>query len=128
MPSVPDPLPAMDPLPASADEQRSDDSLTFIGNATVLLRIGCFTVLTDPNFLRRGQRAYLGRGLWTRRLLDPAITVDDVPRLDAVVLSHLHGDHWDRVARAGLDRRPPLVTTKHAARRLRLQGLSLIHI
>jgi len=124
MPSVPDPLPARDPLPDSADEQRSDDSLTFIGNATVLLRIGCFTILTDPNFLRRGQRAYLGRGLWTRRLLDPAITVDDLPRLDAVVLSHLHGDHWDRVARAGLDRRPPLVTTKHAARRLRVQGFS----
>ncbi|MEJ7742542.1 MAG: hypothetical protein WKF73_08365 [Nocardioidaceae bacterium] len=23
-----------------------------------------------------------------------------MPTLDAVVLSHLHGDHWDRVARS----------------------------
>ncbi len=117
MTSLPDSTPTAD-----AKGQSSVDSLTFIGNATVLLRIGSFTLLTDPNFIRKGQRAYLGRGLWTRRLKDPAITVDQVPTLDAVVLSHLHGDHWDRVARAGLDKKPPLVTTKHAARRLKLQG------
>jgi L-ascorbate metabolism protein UlaG (beta-lactamase superfamily) len=38
--------------------------------------------------------------------------------LDAVVLSHLHGDHWDRRARRGLDRSLRIVTTPHAARRL----------
>jgi L-ascorbate metabolism protein UlaG (beta-lactamase superfamily) len=47
------------------------NSLTFIGNATTLIRLGGFTLLTDPNFIRRGQRAYLGKGLWTRRLKDP---------------------------------------------------------
>ena len=52
------------------------DALTFVGNATTLLRLGAFTVLTDPNFLRRGQRAYLGKGLWSRRLKDPALTVE----------------------------------------------------
>lgn len=110
--------------PGDLRGQFSGDSLTFIGTATTLLRIGSFTLLTDPNFIRRGQRAYLGRGLWTRRLIDPAITVESVPPLDAVVLSHLHGDHWDRVARAGLDRRPPLLTTKHAARRLKRHGFT----
>lgn len=94
------------------------DSLTFIGNATTLLRIGGFTLLTDPNFLRKGQRAYLGKGLWSRRLHDPAMGIDQLPRLDAVVLSHLHGDHWDRVARRNLDRTPPVLTTPAAARKL----------
>jgi ribonuclease BN (tRNA processing enzyme) len=70
------------------------DSLTFVGTATTLLRLGGFTVLTDPNFLHRGQRAYLGKGLWSRRLTDPAVTVGELPSLDAVVLSHLHGDHF----------------------------------
>ena len=42
--------------------------MTFGGNATALLRIGGFTLLTDPNFLHRGQRAYLGYGLSTTRL------------------------------------------------------------
>ncbi|MDQ4038385.1 MAG: MBL fold metallo-hydrolase [Actinomycetota bacterium] len=98
------------------------DSLTFIGTATTILRVGSFTLLTDPNFLRRGQRAYLGRGLWSRRRTEPAMRVSDLPELDAVVLSHLHGDHWDRVARKELDRSPPVVTTPHGARRLERYG------
>lgn len=93
-------------------------TMEFIGNATTLLRCGPFTLLTDPNFLHRGQRAYLGNGLTSRRLTEPALSVQDLPQLDAVVLSHLHGDHWDRVARAKLDRGLPIVTTPHAARRL----------
>jgi L-ascorbate metabolism protein UlaG (beta-lactamase superfamily) len=32
-----------------------DVTLTFGGNATTLLRIGGFTLLTDPNFLHRGR-------------------------------------------------------------------------
>ncbi|NUW44133.1 MBL fold metallo-hydrolase [Nonomuraea rhodomycinica] len=97
-------------------------SVLFIGNATTLIRYNGFTLLTDPNFLHRGQRAHLGYGLTSRRLLDPAMEVEDLPPLDAVVLSHLHGDHWDRVARAGLDQATPVITTPHAARRLRKQG------
>jgi L-ascorbate metabolism protein UlaG (beta-lactamase superfamily) len=93
-------------------------SLTFIGNATVLLRWGPFTLLTDPNFLHAGERAYLGWGLTSKRLLEPAMQVEDLPHLDAVVLSHLHGDHFDRRARRGLDRALPIVTTSHASRLL----------
>jgi L-ascorbate metabolism protein UlaG (beta-lactamase superfamily) len=96
--------------------------LLFVGNATLLIRYGELTLLTDPNFLHRGQHAYLGKGLLSRRLKDPALRVEDLPRdLDAVVLSHLHGDHWDRVARRNLPRSLPIVTTPHASRRL--QGL-----
>lgn len=95
-------------------------SLRFIGNATLLVRYGDLTVLTDPNFLHRGQLAYLGHGLLSRRLTDPALRVEELPPLDAVVLSHLHGDHWDRVARRGIDSSTPVVTTPHAARRLQV--------
>ncbi|MEU0163578.1 MBL fold metallo-hydrolase [Streptomyces sp. NPDC006261] len=95
----------------------------FIGNATLLLRYGPLTLLTDPNFLHRGQHAHLGYGLLTKRLKEPALTVDELPDLDAVILSHLHGDHWDRVARRNLDRTLPVLTTPQAARILRtLQG------
>jgi len=93
-------------------------SVTFIGNATTLLRIGDFTLLTDPNFLTAGSRVYLGYGAWARRLTDPAMTIDQLPALDAVVLSHLHGDHFDRVAKAGLPSSTPIVTTRQAQRRL----------
>ncbi|TDB88972.1 MBL fold metallo-hydrolase [Actinomadura sp. KC216] len=97
-------------------------TLTFIGNATTIIRYGGLTLLTDPNFLRRGQRAHLGYGITSKRLKDPAIPVDDLPPLDGVVLSHLHDDHWDRVAEQHLDRRLPILTTGAAARALRDRG------
>ncbi|WP_188939609.1 MBL fold metallo-hydrolase [Nakamurella endophytica] len=99
-------------------------SLQFIGNATVLIRFGDLTLLTDPNFLHQGQYAYLGLGMATRRLREPALSIAELPPLDGIVLSHLHGDHWDRAARRGLDRDLPVVTTHKAARRLRQRHFS----
>jgi L-ascorbate metabolism protein UlaG (beta-lactamase superfamily) len=93
-------------------------SLRFVGTATTLIRFGGFTILTDPNFLHRGQRAYLGYGLTSARLTEPALSPAELPPLDAIVLSHLHGDHFDRVARRALDRDLPVFTTPPAARRL----------
>ena len=40
----------------------NESSLTFVGTATLIIRLGSFTLLTDPNFLHQGQRAYLGKG------------------------------------------------------------------
>lgn len=94
------------------------DTLTFVGTATTLIRLGGFTLLTDPNFLHRGQRAYLGKGLWSKRLTEPALEPTELPTLDVVLLSHLHGDHFDRVARAQLSRTQPVLTTRQGARRL----------
>ena len=97
-------------------------SLTFLGTATTLIRYGGLTVLTDPNFLHKGERAYLGNGLWSKRLTEPALGVEQLPPIDLVLLSHLHGDHFDRRARRGLDRDVPIVTTRQSARRLRGWG------
>jgi len=94
-------------------------TLEFIGTATTLLRLGPFTLLTDPNFLHQGQRAYLGKGLFSKRRTEPSLQPADLPVLDGVVLSHLHGDHFDRIARRELDRALPIFTTPAASRRLR---------
>jgi L-ascorbate metabolism protein UlaG (beta-lactamase superfamily) len=100
-------------------------TLQLVGNATMVLRLGSFTVLTDPNFLHRGQLAYLGHGLVSRRLTEPALRIGELPPLDAIVLSHLHGDHWDRNARRGLDKALPVLTTPKAAKALHRQGFGL---
>ncbi len=99
-----------------------DGSILFVGTATVLVRLGPFTLLTDPNFLPAGQHAHLGYGMSSPRLTDPALDVQQLPPLDACVLSHFHGDHWDEVATAQLPRSLPVLTTHHAARRLRRRG------
>ncbi|MGG7104944.1 MBL fold metallo-hydrolase [Rhodococcus sp. 24CO] len=97
-------------------------TFTFIGNATFLVRYGDVTVLTDPNFLHRGERAYLGHGLTSKRLQEPAMQIEDLPDIDVIVLSHLHGDHWDRRAQRNLDHSLPVITTEHAAETLRRRG------
>ncbi|TFV48979.1 MBL fold metallo-hydrolase [Blastococcus sp. TF02A_35] len=103
----------------------SDDvTMTFGGNATMLLRVGAFTLLTDPSFLHRGQRAYLGKGLWTKRLTDPALQPTQLPALDAILLSHMHGDHWDDIATDNLDKATPVVTTQEAAKALNRKGFA----
>ncbi len=98
------------------------NSLFFVGNATTVLRLGPFTLLTDPNFLHRGQWTHIGQGVLARRRKDPALGIGDLPPLDAVVLSHFHGDHFDRIAARELDRDLPILTTPHAARRLERRG------
>ena len=98
--------------------------LEFVGTATTILRLGPFTLLTDPNFLHRGQRAYLGKGLWSRRLTEPSLQPAELPPLDAVLLSHLHGDHFDRIARHELDRDLPVLTTRSSARTLGRWGFA----
>ena len=101
-----------------------DVTLTFCGTATMLLRIGAFTLLTDPNFLHRGQRAHLGYGLRSKRLTEPALQPTQLPELDAILLSHMHGDHWDRIATKSLPRATPVVTTPEAAQCLAGRGFT----
>ncbi|MEU4426987.1 MBL fold metallo-hydrolase [Actinoplanes sp. NPDC024001] len=101
-------------------------TVTFVGNATTLLRLGAFTLLTDPAFGPAGSRVHLGYGAWTRRLLDPALGYADLPPLDGILLSHLHGDHFDGAARRVLPRDLPIITTTQAQRRLRRRSFSAV--
>ena len=100
----------------------ANGEVTFIGTATVLLRYGGLTILTDPNFLHQGEKAYLGMGLWSERLTEPALDISELPPLDLVVLSHHHGDHFDQVAARALDKDLPILTEPHSARKLTSQG------
>src|SRR5436190_1051354 len=111
-------------LPGGAAEADAEaaGAVTFIGTATMLIRTGPFTILTDPNFLHRGERAYIGMGLHTRRRTDPALEIGELPPLDFVVLSHHHGDHFDQIAARQLPKDLPIITEPHSARKLRNEG------
>lgn len=105
---------------AAADFQRG--SIFFVGTATVLIRYAGFTILTDPNFLHRGDHVHLGYGLTSERLTEPAIPIEKLPPIDLVVLSHMHGDHFDQLVQERLDKSFPIVTTPQAAEALREMG------
>jgi L-ascorbate metabolism protein UlaG (beta-lactamase superfamily) len=108
--------------PGMALDMVAGNSLSFIGTATTLIKLGPFTLLTDPNFLHMGQWTHIGQGLVSRRRTEPAVQPDELPPLTAVVLSHLHGDHFDRIASRKLPRDLPVLTTAHAATRLHKRG------
>jgi L-ascorbate metabolism protein UlaG (beta-lactamase superfamily) len=116
-------LPYLDPGPPETGE----GSVLFIGTATTLIRYAGFTVLTDPNFLHAGDHVHLGYGLVSKRLTEPALGIDQLPPLDLCLLSHLHADHFDRVAAKSLSKDLPIVTTPHAARNLARKGFRATH-
>ncbi len=97
-------------------------SLQFIGTATTLIRYGGLTILTDPNFLHRGERIHIGYGMHATRLTDPAREFEDLPPVDFVLLSHLHEDHFDQLVQRRLDPHTPILTTASAARTLARRG------
>jgi L-ascorbate metabolism protein UlaG (beta-lactamase superfamily) len=61
---------------------------------------------------------HLGYGLTSERLTEPALDIDELPPLDLCILSHYHGDHFDRIAEERLPKDLPIVTTEHAAAEL----------
>jgi L-ascorbate metabolism protein UlaG (beta-lactamase superfamily) len=45
---------------ASTAVPTDEGSIFFIGNATVLLRVAGFTILTDPTFIHKHEQTWLG--------------------------------------------------------------------
>jgi len=113
-------------LPAdSAQEQDAQaGTVQFIGTATVIIRYQGFTILTDPNFLHKGDHVHLGYGLTSERRTNPAIRFEDLPPIDLVLLSHFHGDHFDQLVQERLNRATPIVSTKEAGERLKRLGFT----
>jgi L-ascorbate metabolism protein UlaG (beta-lactamase superfamily) len=109
---------------ASSPVQLNTGSIFFIGNATVLIRYAGLTILTDPTFIHIHEKVNLGFGLYTTRLTNPAMNIEQLPPLDLVILSHFHGDHFDQVAVRELDKSLPIVTTPHASEELSLRGFT----
>lgn len=114
-------------LPVDEDEALLDmehGSVYFIGTATVLLRYAGFTILTDPNFLHKGNKAHIGYGLSTKRVTEPSIDIEQLPPVDLIVLSHMHEDHFDPIVQRRLDKLLPIVTNPSAADALKKKGFS----
>ncbi len=103
--------PASAPIKPDMSRWQTDVlAATWLGHATVLLRIAGKTVLTDPVL---GMGVGLGLGIVTggpRRLIAPALTLRELPPIDLVLISHAHFDHLDRPTLNRLSKRTPIVT------------------
>jgi L-ascorbate metabolism protein UlaG (beta-lactamase superfamily) len=81
------------PNPASWDDART--TLAWLGHATVLINFYGVTILTDPALFSRIGIRLPGFTIGPKRLTAPALTVDELPKIDIVLLSHAHFDHFD---------------------------------
>ncbi|KAL8992713.1 MAG: hypothetical protein Q9169_006894 [Polycauliona sp. 2 TL-2023] len=48
------------------------------------------------------------------RKTNPAVDLEDLPRIDLICLSHYHADHFDTHVESSLRRSLPIITTPHA--------------
>ncbi len=68
-----------------------DDSVTWLGHASFLVRTGGLTILTDPYLSKIAGPA----GFGPKRYVDCPISLKNLPQPDILVVSHNHYDHLD---------------------------------
>jgi L-ascorbate metabolism protein UlaG (beta-lactamase superfamily) len=78
------------PLPFVKDKNTL--RVTYINQATVLIQTNGVNILTDPIFSKRaGPVSWMG----SKRIRAPGVKIDDLPKIDVILLSHDHYDHLD---------------------------------
>jgi L-ascorbate metabolism protein UlaG (beta-lactamase superfamily) len=102
-------------LPAPTND--SQLHLTYVGHATLLLETDGIRLLTDP--LLRSRVTHL-----RRRALP--VSHDLYRDIDAVLISHLHWDHFDRASLRCIDRQTRFIVPSGSARLLRREGFRQI--
>ena len=81
---------SFDPPPARIDNDRM--RVTFINHATTLIQMDSLNILTDPIW---SERASPFTWAGPERRHAPGLTLDELPAIDVVLLSHNHYDHTD---------------------------------
>ncbi|NJD18634.1 MAG: MBL fold metallo-hydrolase [Gemmatimonadetes bacterium] len=89
--------------------------IRLIGHSTVLFEMEGVRLLTDPFFGSWGNPAYA-------RVTPPALAREEVGPVDAVLLSHNHWDHTDRVYFRSLSASVPVIAPRRARWVTRLKG------
>lgn len=71
------------------------------------------SILTDPKFLRPGDHVHLGLDVTGTLQINSAVDLHELPRTDAVLLSHYRADHLDQEVKENLRRYLPITAMPH---------------
>lgn len=100
--------------PSIAEWSSEGVQAAWIGHSTVLIRIDGFTILTDPVFSTRIGIKVGPATVGMKRLVYPAVQIEELPTPDLILLSHAHMDHFDRPSLRKLENRGTNVVTAAA--------------
>jgi L-ascorbate metabolism protein UlaG (beta-lactamase superfamily) len=70
---------------------KDDDYIGWIGHATFLIKLGNTTIITDPVFSKNAGPLMFG----PKRFVEPALKLNEIPKIDLFLLTHNHYDHQD---------------------------------
>ena len=73
------------------NESKKNDYIAWIGHATFLIKLGNTTIITDPLFSKNTGPLIFG----PKRYVDPAINLNEIPKVNLFLLTHNHYDHQD---------------------------------
>lgn len=71
---------------------RSDTTITWVGHSTLLIQLDGVNILTDPQWSNRASPVTFAG---PRRVTPPGLALEQLPRIDVVLISHDHYDHLD---------------------------------
>ena len=91
----------------------------WIGHATVLINFFGFNILTDPVLFPRIGIRLPGFTIGPKRLSAPALQFHELPRIDLILLSHAHFDHFDLRTLHRFDEKTRVITAPNTADLLR---------
>ena len=96
-----DPIALFNPTQTVPPAYSIEPRITWIGHATFLIQINGFNILTDPIF----GSVKVGPFVLSKRVLPAGIKLEDLPPIDAIVISHNHSDHTDTETLTALARK-----------------------
>jgi len=83
--------------------ESNQSQVTWIGHSSFLLQLGSVNILTDPVFSERASPVSFAG---PKRYTLPALMPEQLPKIDAVVISHNHYDHLDEKSIRALGNEP----------------------
>ncbi len=102
--------------PAPNAWDNSKITAAWIGHATVLINMFGTWIITDPVFSEKiGIRVLGAYTLGPKRLVAPALSIDELPPIDLILLSHAHMDHMDFASLRQFDKSIPIVMAKNTS-------------
>jgi L-ascorbate metabolism protein UlaG (beta-lactamase superfamily) len=94
-------------------------TLAWLGHSTVLINFLGVTILTDPALFPRIGIRLPGFTVGPKRLTAPALNFHELPKIDLVLLSHAHFDHFDLQTLHCFDETTSVITARATSDLLR---------